>query len=367
MAALVLVMLQAGSTATAEAQEPTRFDGEIAGAGYTLIRPGGWNGDLVLLVHGSITDTFEQLVPLFTSFGYGVGFVALPDSIGDGEALRRVPIDTRKVQARFTARFGRPARTYLVGFSRGAHAMQRLLESSPARYAGMLSFCGGNGGSQLQWDHFFTARVLFDYYFPGVLPGSATDMPPLSLEEFQVQLAPLIAGAVLNNPEAAASMAAVEQFELPYESPAELVQSIVESLAIHSVAVNDVIDAGNGVPFDNMSVYYTGTSGDAGLNAGVERLSAKPSAKNYLRNWYEPDGSIGGTPVLLVHTARDGIVPEASNNAKYEALVKAGRAGNYLVRRVIDRAGHCTFGPGEIAGAFLDLVIWAEAGIRPQP
>ena len=68
---------------------------------------------------------------------------------------------------------------------------------------------------------------------------------------------------------------------------------------------------------------------------------------------------------MLVHTARDGIVPERSNNDKYEALVKERGFGDYLVRRVLGRAGHCVISPDEIFGSFFELATWVETGIRP--
>lgn len=365
VAALILATLAIPAAATA--QGFARIDGSIAGAPYTIMRPDSWNGDLVLLVHGSITETFEALAPGFVAQGFGVAFTALPEGLGDGAALRRVPFDTRRVQWKFGAEFGKPGRTYLVGFSRGAHAIQRLLEFTPWKYDGMLSYCGGNGGSALQWDHFFTARILFDYYFPGVMPGTAEAMPPLDLAEFQATLAPRIASAVFANIPAAIEMASVEQFDLAYNDVPELISGIVESLAIHSISVNDLIDAAKGMPFDNSGVYYTGTSNDAALNGAVTRLTSRWWSRFYLHRWYEPKGRLGATPTLLVHTARDGIVPERSNNDKYEALVNMNGGGDYLVRRTIDRAGHCNFTPDEIFGSFVELVIWVEAGFVPAP
>lgn len=364
LAAVTLITMSCLPTANASDQGTTRIDGEIAGAPYTLMRPDAWNGDLVLLVHGSIANVFEGLAPGFVAQGYGVAFTTLPPGLGDGAALRRIPFDTRRVKARFTSEFGKPARTYLVGFSRGAHAMQRLLEKSPLRFDGMLSLCGGDGGSLLQWDHFFTARILFDHYFPGVLPGNLESMPPIEIETYLKTLAGTVFAAAMSDIDAAKEMAAVEQFDLPYTDDLDLAFRIVESLAIHSVGVNDLLASARGMPFDNSNVYYTGTSNDADLNANVARLVADPQARNYLRNWYEPSGSIGATPVMLVHNVRDGIVPNSAHD-KYEALVNEKGYGDYLVRRVVDKAGHCEFSGGDIFFSFAQLVAWAETGIRP--
>ena len=367
LALLLAVTLVTSVDSRAAGHGETRIDGEIAGTAYTLLQPEQWNGDLVLLVHGSIPSQFEGLAPGFTAQGYGVAFVTLTDTVGNGDddAYRQVTLATQKVQAKFTSRFGRPNRTYLFGFSRGAHNMTRLVETAPARYDGMLSICGANGGTQQQLDYFFTARVLFDYYFPGVLPGSPLAMPTLSLKDYEDLVVPLVINAVLGNLGAAIEMAAVEQFDLQYNNIGELIEGIVQSLAIHSVTVNGTIDAAHGNPFDNSLVNYAGTSDDAALNAGIARLFADPQARGYAAAWYEPNGSIGATPVILLHTSRDSIVPDARNNDKYETLVEASGNGDFLLRRTVDRFGHCTLSPQEIFGSFADLVAWVETGMRP--
>jgi hypothetical protein len=365
VAKIAAVILLLAHIQPAGAQQAERIDGELQGTPYTLFKPEAWNGDLVVLVHGSLTDLFEALAPGFYGQGYGVAFATLPDELGEGSALKRITRDTRFVEAAFRRHAGKPARTYLVGFSRGAPNMQRLLETATSRYDGMLSMCGGNGGSQLAWDHFFTARVLFDYYFPGVLPGTPESVPTMTVDEYIAEIAPLVAIAVISNPVAARELAAVEQFDLSWNDPLELVGAIVESLAIHSVGVNDLLAAARGNPFDNASVYYTGTSDDAALNRDVARFSGDREARAYLRTWYEPRGRIGATPVILVHTMRDGVVPEDPTNDNYAALVRDNGAEDFLLRRVIDRAGHCNFEPAEIFGSFADLVGWAESGIRP--
>jgi len=360
-----LLVLSSGHAVYATGNDFTRADGEISGASFSLFRPENWNGDLVLLVHGSIPGEFEALASELVAGGFGVAFTALPPGSGEGSALKDITIATRVVEAQFTSHFGPPGQTYLFGFSRGGHNMSQLLETSPAKYSGMLSICGGNGGTQLQWDYFFTARILFDYYFPGVLPGTPERMPPLDLDTFLGTIAPDVITAISLNPLAAIEMASVDQYDLRYNDLEELVSGIVQSLAIHSIGVNDLLSAANGNPFDNTRINYTGTGDDVALNAGIVRLRADQPARQYLRVWYEPNGSVGSTPVLLLHTSRDPIVPESANNDKYEALVQSTGNEDFLVRRVVDRFGHCTFSPAEIASSFTDLIAWVEAGIRP--
>jgi pimeloyl-ACP methyl ester carboxylesterase len=367
MAPLLIWCLALSTEANASEHGVTRIDDEIAGTAYTLMRPENWNGDLVLLVHGSIPNDFEALAPGFTAQGFGVAFVTLAPFVGEGDigATKAATIGTKQVHAKFTSRFGRPDKVYLFGFSRGAEAMTRLVETSSARYDGMLSICGANGGTPGQSDYFFTARVLFDHYFPGVLPGSPTAMPDIDLGQYLFAIAPTVVDAVMQNPIAAMEMAAVDQLDLQYNDFGELINGIVQSLLIHTVTANDVVEAARGNPFDNSLVQYTGTNDDATLNANVARLIADPQSRRYQENWYEPNGSSGGTPVILLHTSRDPIVPGPLNNDKYESLMTASGNSDFLLRRTVDRFGHCTFGPEEIFGNFGDLVFWAETGIKP--
>ena len=245
--------------------------------------------------------------------------------------------------------------------------MTNLLETSPERYDGVLSVCGGNGGSQLAWDYFFTARVLFDYFFPDLLPGDPLSMPALDPDSFFNDVAPDIVEAILMNPAAAQEMAAVDQYNLQYNDFDELANGIAQSLVVHSIGANDMIIFANGNPFDNTQTVYTGTNDDTALNAGIVRLGADPQARQKLHVWHEPNGSIGGTPVLVLHTSRDPFVPELATNDRYEALVQSTGNADFLVRRVVDRFGHCDFSNEELASHFSDLVTWVETGVRPSP
>jgi pimeloyl-ACP methyl ester carboxylesterase len=365
---ILMTLLLVAYPPFASAGEATRVDGQAAKVEFSLFLPEQWNGSLALLVHGSLPGLFEALAPDLLASGFGVAFTRLPVEVGEAEALKLATLHTRIAKAQFVSYFGRPDDVYLLAVSRGAHSAAKLLETSPAQYSGMLSVCGGNGGAQRQWDYFFTARILFDYFFPGVLPGDARSMPALDIRSFVNNVAPDVVAAIVANPSAAMEMAAVDQYDLHYNDFGELVNGIVQSLVIHSIGVNDLLATANGNPFDNFFLSYSGSGDDQALNAGVTRLAADPAARRYLKVWYEPDGAIDGTPVLLLHTSRDPIVPEAANNDKYESLVRSTGNENYIFRRVLDGFGHCTPGiaNADIISSFSALVAWAESGVPPS-
>jgi hypothetical protein len=365
---LAVGLIPLAAPAQADSEPFTRIDGEIRGYPYTLLRPDDWNGDLVLLVHGSVPWWFEIFGPLLAGQGYGVGYATFGDDTGQGEtaAFKEMPILTRFVQAQFTARFGAPERTYLYAFSRGAHHSLELLQTSHARYDGVLSACGGNAGMSTVTQYHLSTRVLFDYFYPGVIPGTPLESPVNSLTEFFEQIAPLIAQAIIADPSPAMEMARTNIFNFEYSNLGELINYIIESQMVLISVVNSWV-AELGSPFDNTSMVYTGSDDDEALNAGVARFSGDKRALKHLEVWGNTTGDLGDTPFLSLHTSMDGAIPEGYINDIFQALVDSTGSGDYYVRRVVDRLGHCNFTIPELLDGLEDLVNWVETGVRPEP
>jgi len=53
-----------------------------------------------------------------------------------------------------------------------------LAERFPGQYDGVLSISGLLGGGAEEMKYLSDARILFDYFFPGVIPGTAVCIPP---------------------------------------------------------------------------------------------------------------------------------------------------------------------------------------------
>jgi hypothetical protein len=276
---------------------------------------------------------FEGLAQNLVSEGYGVGFFTLTEVFGPevGRSFRVVTIKNRYVQAQFTSNFGKPQRTYLYNLSRGAINITNLVETAAVRYGGIFSVCGANGGIQLNIDYFFTTRVLFDYFYPEVLPGDLLHSVVNDLPGYQTQVAPLVVAAINSNPGTAYQMVEVDQYDLHYNNFDELRNGIVLSLAIHTAGGYSIVNDIKGNPFDNLETVYTGSSDDVALNAGVTRVEADPQARNYLRTWYEPIGSINGTTFLALYTSRNPIVRERANNDKFASLVENKGNGEFFL------------------------------------
>jgi len=347
------------------------------GAEYAMFFPAAWNGRLVLYAHGFIdpeaplalpdvapADVAPWVVELretLLSAGYGVAYSSYSENgwaVGDG-AQR-----THELRGLFATRFGKPSRTYLVGRSLGALITLMLVEQHPDNYAGVLALCGPVGGGLLETNYIANVRVLFDFFFPGVIPGDVLHVPPLEYSS-NSPLVQAIVGAIVTNPQAAVALASVDQIELPFTSFPELVNSIVHALGYNIRGANDLLTRTGGLsPFDNTHISYTGLGAfDAVLNAGVGRFAGDPKAFDYLIAFYQPRGKLT-RPVLTLHTTLDPDAPFVHEKL-LAAIVANAKTSKWLAQQYYNRYGHCNFSPAEAASTFSGLVDWAETGRKP--
>jgi len=349
--------------------------GEIGpGSIYRLDRPAEWNGRLVLFAHGVVPPAFPVQLPArvvaplrdaLVARGYGFAYSSYSEN---GFALKDGVQRTRQLRGLFAEAFGDPQHTYVIGQSMGGAVTLMLAETNPGIFDGALPMCTFAGGTQLELDYIFGTRALFDYVFPGVIPGDAVHVPD-SLD-FNRDVVPAVRNALLADPARAVELAGVDQIEIQYASFNELVSSLIgpgaTPLFLQVTFASDVRSHTHGhFWFDNTATEYTGSHDDAALNAGVGRFSASPDATNYLEHYYQPDGNLT-LPVLTLHTTRDPAVPFA-HEAVYAGIVAGRGKSDLLVQRSFDRFGHCGFTVAEQVAALEDLVRWAETGVRPTP
>jgi hypothetical protein len=95
------------------------------------------------------------------------------------------------------------------------------------------------------------------------------------------------------------------------------------------------------------------------LNETV-RISADPEAVQYLETNIIFDREIH-IPVLTLHTMGDGLVV-VQNESAYRKVVEEAGNGEFLRRAFVDRAGHCTFTPGETIAAVQTLLNRLDTG-----
>lgn len=341
---------------------PLTIEGVHAGARYGLFLPADWNGDLVIFTRGydmgatPAVPTYATLLrDALLAQGYAFAWTS--------NAQSRLAIDDavargRQLKALFGSRIAAPDHTYAFGHSMGSAVAVRLTQAnSGGKFDGAVTTCGPIGGMPRQVDYYHTALVLFRYYYPGVQIGT-----PLATYD---ATAPAIMAAVSSNLAAAAEIAAV--LDLPYTNDAELIQAVTNPVyfATSSWFTGDILLRTGGLPFfDNHEVVYSGSSDDAALNAGVERYTANPIARELLAHWYQPDGRLK-SPVISLHGARDPVVPLWHETIFAQLAADAG-ASDLLLQRVYDRFNHCEFTIGERVAAVNDLANWVRAGVRPE-
>ncbi len=347
--------------------------GEIGpGSVYRLDRPAEWNGGLVLYAHGAVPPTIPVRLPpdaaplrdALVARGYGFAYSSRSET---GFALKDGVQRTRQLRGLFAEAFGDPERTYLIGNSLGGAVALMLAESNPGLFDGALPMCTFAGGSQMEFDYFWNVRVLFDYFFPGVIPGDALHVPDGL--DFNRDVVPAVRSALLADPTTAMEMAGVDQIEIQYATFSELVSAMVAGagpLGLQVNFTNDILGRTHGhFSFDNTAIVYTGSQDDAALNAGVGRFSSTPDATSWVEHFYQPDGNLT-MPVLTLHNTRDPAVPFA-HEAVYAGIVAGRGNSDLLVQRAFDRFGHCGFMLDERVRALEDLVAWAEKGVKPAP
>lgn len=384
----VLVAAGSGTTAghprSAPAPAPARpqatpgpcQDGTLtSGAKWRFCVPAtDWNGDLVLWAHGYTPPgaplDFQNLtlpdgtsIPdLVQTLGYAFGTTSYRRN---GLAIIEGAEDMRELAQAFQTDLGkpRPARTYLVGASEGGAVVNRLLERYPGEFSGGLSTCGPIGSFVRQLNYTASFRVLFDYFFPGVIPGSPIDIPPEVMAGWDSTYVPKINAALAANPAATRQLLSSAKGAL---DPADLnsAAATVQGVLWYNIfATNDARAQLGGNPFDNRGYHYWGSADDAKLNAGVQRFAADAAALAKAQD-YAFSGAVS-QPLVTMHTTADPIVP-FWHEVLYASRSKPA-AGGSLTPLTYTRYGHCNFTAAETTQAFSLLVKQVRQIPGPDP
>lgn len=340
-----------------------------SGALYQIIVPKPWNGQLLMYAHGytdisapvAIPNSVSelQIYDAFTSQGFAV---AISSYARNGWAVKEGLQDIRDLQTVFSAQVGKPVRSYLVGVSMGGLITVDLAENA-GKFDGALSICGVVAGAPANYQRFGDGRVVFDYFFPRVLPGDLLSQPNLDFSPGSPTFN-LIAGTL------SAGFAAPGNPTLQFASVTGLTGSSINELIFSAVSLlagsnfNELLTRTGGLNFyDNTNTVYTGSNNDKALNAAVRRYQSNPDAVNYLRTYYQPTGKLT-IPLVTLHTTEDPTVP-FSQEATYLSVVTKADASNLLVQQSALRYGHCNVNPAEILTSFQGLYGWVNLGIRP--
>ena len=355
---------------------------------YELYLPREWNGTAVFYAHG-IRDVLEpvslrnqdNLQAIRDELGRR-GFAVAYSSFSDnGYAEQDGAQRTHQLRGLFASQFGAPQRSLLVGHSLGGLIVLDLAERFADQYDGVAAFCGVVGGTQAEFDHMVNTRLLFDMFYPGIMPGAYND-PPNGFAMTPALQGQIIA-AITANPAGLATIGSVAQANLqfnPLAAPAvaqfQMVTSLITALTFHGRGADNVLSLTNGkFPFDNSATAYSASSIPlippavlagvlTSINANAPRMSGDPSALNYTERNFTPSGALA-IPTLTLHNRWDPLVPYFHEPLLAGRVGAAGASG-LLLQRTKNEYGHCNFTVGEQVQAITDLAGWVETGTKPN-
>ncbi len=373
---LVLVVLLAGGLAVppARAQAPQSappipipgpcVEGVLPSGALSLtcVPLRGWNDDLVVWAHGYVAfneplDFYNLELPDGTYLPDLVqllGFAFTTTSYRDnGLVVLEGADDIRELVAAFPAYAGQePELTYLTGASEGGWISTLLTEQSPDLFDGTLATCGPIGDARAQINYIGDFRLLFDYFFPGIIPGSPLEIPMEVIDNWETIYVPRIESALAANPVAAVELIRTSKAAIDRNDTTTVEATTINLLWYNVFGTNDATEKLGGNPFGNQQRWYSGSRNDLRLNHSVERVSADPAALLELER-YQTSGDLT-IPLVTLHTTGDEIIP-FWHQRLYTA--KANPTGDGRLTPIpASRYGHCNFTTAEVLGAFATLV-----------
>jgi pimeloyl-ACP methyl ester carboxylesterase len=321
----------------------------------------GWNGQLVVYAHGYVApglplDFYQIALPDGTPLPdllQGLGYAFATTSYRqNGLAVLEGAADIRELVEAFGQAYPPPTRTYLAGVSEGGLVATLLAERSPELFTGALATCAPIGSFKLQTTYVGDFRVLFDYYFPGAIPGSPVSIPPSVMQQWQALHAPAIAALLAANPARTAELLRVARAPSDPAQPATMINTALDLLFYNVFGTNDAAAKLGGNPYGNRARWYVGSSNDLKLNRLVRRFTASPDALRAMKP-YETTGRLG-IPLVTLHTTLDDTVP-VWHEVFYIGKVDTFDRGRF-VPLPVKRYGHCAFTTAEVLAAFGAMV-----------
>jgi pimeloyl-ACP methyl ester carboxylesterase len=327
-------------------------EGKLNGAKTLICMPEAWNGDLVVFAHGYVAPGEPLAIPYGqldldgTSIpeivtGLGFGFATTSYRENGLAVLEGVEDVTELVLQAFPTIAGHaPDNVYLVGASEGGLVTTLGVEQAPRVFSGGLATCGPVGDFRRQVDYWGDFRVLFDYFFPNLIPGNAVDVPAITQAQWKATYVPAITAAFVARPGRLDKLLRVSRAPFDPMDPQTKIEASLGILWYNVFATNDAKQKLGGNPYDNSRRLYLGSGEDFRLNLLVDRFHADPAALLEIEAAYQTSGKLAA-PLVTLHTTADPIVPywhEPLYSVK--ALASSGLLHANLP---VFRYGHCGF------------------------
>lgn len=370
---ILLVSVVAAAAALVPASAPAQAGSRCApdgkqksGAIFRICMPTkNWNGNLVIFAHGyvafnepvaipenQLSPTDGPSLPEIVN-GLGYAFATTSYSV-NGLAIREGLADVRDLVDVFTKRHGPPGRVYLTGASEGGIITALAMEQFPDAFDGGVSTCGPVGDFPAQMNYWGDARVLFDYYYPNLLPGSPVSIPPQVINNWDSVYEQRIEKALRADRRKFNEYTDVARIPTDPDDFDASVDAVLTLMWYNVFATNDGRQKLNGQPFDNSTKIYRGSSNDLRLNQQVQRFSAQPTALNTIERFYQTSGDLTN-PIVMMHTI-DPIIPFWHQPIYGLKVALKGDKNLQTNLPILGRYGHCNFSLPLLLISFVLLV-----------
>ena len=167
-----------------------------------------------------------------------------------------------------------PTRTHVFGVSEGGLVATLLAERSPDAVTSAIAACAPIGNFRLQINYIGNFRVLFDYFFPGVIKGSPIQIPQDVIDQWDTAYVPAIAAALQANPGRALELMRVARAAYDPSNFNTVINTAITALRYNVLGANNAAFKLGGNPYGNRLTLYLGSSNDLRLNLLVRRFSA---------------------------------------------------------------------------------------------
>ncbi len=214
--ALILGVLEAAACGGDDSQSPGNQEEPVTAgcregtlsqspALYRVCFPAAWNGDLVVYAHGYVSADEPLAIPddavegqpieqIVNGLGYGYATTSYrANGLVADQAVDDVAQLVEEIRGRFTPD---PSRVVVVGVSEGGLVAALTAEQHDDLFDAALAMCGPIGDFAGQVDYLGDFRVLFDYYFPGVIPGGPVDVPDTVRAQWNTIYVPKVTAAL---------------------------------------------------------------------------------------------------------------------------------------------------------------------------
>ena len=369
-----------------------RWTGVLNNAAYRIEVPKtGWNGKLVMWVHGyrGIGPNLTVDNPIMRRYLLDNGYAWAASSYSKNYYDVRAGVeDTNALALSFstiaTAK-GRPlvmpSKIFITGVSMGGHITGAAIDAetqatsiNKVKYAGAVPMCGVLGDTE-----------LFNYF--GGYQVAAQQLAGVPITRFPTTdfaaLTPTIQTALWSS------------FPTQTNAQGDKLKNVVMSLSggdrpffkegwadannqkniFSSLGGDGTI---NGILTDNVldttSLFYkvdassmATTSVDTAFNAAAFKITPTADANRLRRDglrWIPLTGANINIPVVSLHTLGDLFVPFKMEQVYFDRA-KAKGTDKFLVQRAIRDVGHCAFTAAEATTAFDDMVKWEAGGPKP--